>query len=84
MEFYEISALMQHSHLRHKEAWERARLIAYTVAQVQTRKKLKLEDICKFSWDGEEKEGGNSTGMTQEQLDATFEQMQRMIDEGLI
>lgn len=85
MEFYEVSALMEYAHMRHKEAWERARLIAYTTAQVQSSKKLKLSDICSFSWDKEEETAsGDNTPMTQEELDATFAQMERMIAEGLI
>lgn len=85
MEFYEVSALMEYAHLRHKEAWERARMIAFTTAQVQSTKKLKLSDICKFAWDNESEEAStDNTPMTQEQLDATFAEMERMIAEGLI
>ena len=85
MEFYEVSSLMEYAYLKHKEAWERARMIAFTTAQVQSTKKLKLSDICSFAWDKEEESTSSSnTPMTQEQLDQTFAEMERMIAEGLI
>lgn len=84
MEFYEIAALTQYSFHRHKEAWERARMMAYVTAQCQSKKKLKLTDICQFTWDEKSETGLSGNGMTQEEFDSTFAQMERMIAEGLI
>ena len=84
MEFYEISALMQHSHHKHKEAWERARMLAYVMAQSRSSKRLKLTDICQFTWDEESTTGLPGNGMTQQEFDKTFEQMEQMIAQGLI
>jgi len=35
-----------------KRSWEQARLIAYIVAQVNSAKRLRPEEIIKFPWDG--------------------------------
>ena len=35
--------------------WEAARLNAYIVAQVNSKKTLKMQDICKFKWEEEDK-----------------------------
>lgn len=53
MEFFEIRALMKNKHYAHKDEWEQARLIMYTVAQTNSKKKLKQTDIIKFPWDEE-------------------------------
>ena len=54
MEFYEIRALLKYEHYSHRDEWEQARLIAYMVAQVNSKKKLKFQDITKFYWEEEE------------------------------
>lgn len=53
MEFYEIRALMKHQHYAYKDSWEQARLVAYLIAQVNSKKKLKVTDIMEFDWDKE-------------------------------
>ena len=72
MELYEVKAVMDYEYLAYKENWEQARLIAYVVAQTNSRKKLKLNDIVKFHWesDGKEKKATNSdtTSMSNEEL----------------
>lgn len=40
--------------MRTKENWEQARLISYITAQTQSTKKLKITDIIKFPWEGEQ------------------------------
>lgn len=34
-----------------RSPWEQARLNAYVTAQVNSRKKLDMQDICKFKWE---------------------------------
>lgn len=51
MEFYEIRAVMKYQYYAYKDNWEQARLISYLVAQVNSKKKLKLSDIMEFEWD---------------------------------
>lgn len=55
MEFYEVNALMKYEYYAHKDAWEQARLIAYMVAQVNTKKELKFSDITQFYWEQDSK-----------------------------
>lgn len=56
MQMYEIKPLISASHLKHKDSWEQARLIAFIVAQANSTKKLKVSDIISFGWDEELKE----------------------------
>jgi hypothetical protein bacD2_02400 len=56
IENYEINALMKYNFLNSKESWEQTRLIAYLIAQVNSKKHLELNDIIKFKWDEEESE----------------------------
>ena len=60
MEFYEINALLKYEHYSHKDDWEQARLIAYMVAQVNSKKKLTFQDITKFYWEDEQDEHDTS------------------------
>lgn len=56
METYEINAILKYGYYSEQEGWEQARLNAYMTAQVNSKRKLKVEDICKFPWEEEEKE----------------------------
>lgn len=51
MQQYEIEVLFKHLYLVNRESWEQTRLQAYIVAQVNSSKKLKLDDIIKFPWE---------------------------------
>lgn len=53
MEWYEINAALEYQHYSFKEDWEQTRLIAFMIAQVNSKKRLKMEDIIKFPWDNE-------------------------------
>ena len=76
IEIYEINSLMKYSFLKHKDNWEQARLISYLIAQCNSAKKLKLEDIIKFQWDDKDEEKNESV-ITNEEL----EQMMQEADE---
>lgn len=53
MKWYEINALLKYAHYGYKDGWEQARLIAYMIAQTNSKKKLSFEDIVKFNWDND-------------------------------
>ena len=55
MESYEIVALLSNQYQKDKESWEQTRLIAYIIAQSNTKKKLTLQSIIKFPWENESK-----------------------------
>lgn len=55
MKWYEINGLMKYEYYKEKEDWEQARLIAYVIAQVNSKKKLKIEDVVPFYWEKEDK-----------------------------
>lgn len=52
---YEIKPLISHLHFKSRDSWEQARLIAYVIAQVNSRKKLNPTDIITFDWDKKDK-----------------------------
>lgn len=54
MKWYEINGLMKYEYYKEKEDWEQARLIAYVIAQVNSKKKLKIEDVVPFYWEKED------------------------------
>lgn len=56
MQMYEVNAAVKYQWYSYKESWEQARLIGYITAQVNSKKRLKLEDVIKFPWDGKETE----------------------------
>lgn len=76
IEVYEISALMKYSYYKNKEDWEQARLISYLIAQTNSTKKLKLEDIIKFSWEGEK--STDNMKISQEEIEALQRQAEEM------
>lgn len=54
IEWYEINALMKYQYYSIKDNWEQARLIAFMIAQTNSKRKLKLQDIVPFVWEEEE------------------------------
>lgn len=64
IEQYEIKSLMEYGYYRHKVEWEQTRLISYLIAQTNSKKKLKLQDIIKFEWEKETE----STTITNEEI----------------
>lgn len=53
MQWYEVRAALKYSYYRTKDNWEQARLVSYLIAQVNSKKKLKYQDICEFPWEKE-------------------------------
>lgn len=51
---YEIQAVMNYEYYAHKDSWEQTRLLAYIMAQVNSRKTLKQSDILDFYWEKKE------------------------------
>lgn len=56
MKSYELSVICDKVHLKKKDDWEQARMIAYLIANANSKKRLKPTDIIQFPW---EKEDGN-------------------------
>jgi hypothetical protein len=52
--FFEIEAIIDAEYEKFKDQWEQTRFIAYIMAQTQSTKSLKPQDILKFAWDGED------------------------------
>lgn len=69
MQMYEVSALMRYSYHKHKEDWEQARLISYLIAQTNSTKKLKIDDIIKFTWEKEQKNEKQNMDISQEEIE---------------
>lgn len=65
---YEVQPLITSMHLKHRDSWEQSRMIAYIIAQVNSRKKLNPTDIIKFAWDNE-KEINKETIMSNEDIE---------------
>lgn len=78
MEWYEISALMKYQYYSIKDNWEQARLIAYMIAQVNSKHRLKMQDIVPFSWE-EEYEEHEEEVMTKEKMEHLKQEAQNYL-----
>ena len=76
MQIYEINALMKYSYYKHKDEWEQARLISYLIAQTNSTKKLKMENIISFPWDG-----GNGSDSDKQISEKEIEMLTRQAEE---
>lgn len=65
---------MEFGYYRHKEEWEQTRLISYLIAQTNSKKKLKLQDIIKFQWETD----NESTKITNEEINDLSKQAQEI------
>ena len=76
MPIYEAELYMEHSYLSSKENWEQTRLQLLVSAQANSKKKLKLQDILKFPWDGKsEKKSIDKTDI--ERLEAKAKEIEK-------
>ena len=69
MEWYEISAIMKYQYYSVKDGWEQARLVAYMVAQVNSKRTLTMTDILQFPWENEEDTVEHKTAITKEEIE---------------
>lgn len=51
---WEINDIIENLPFMDRNLWETARLNAYVVAQVNSRKHITQQDICKFKWEDKE------------------------------
>lgn len=54
MQWYEVNGLMKYEYYAKKDEWEETRLLSYIIAQVNSRKKLKIDDIMSFYWENDQ------------------------------
>ena len=69
MEWYEINSAMKYQHYSVKDGWEQARLIAYMVAQVNSKRTLKMDEILPLPWEKEDEETEHITTITKEEIE---------------
>lgn len=48
---WEVNDILSNLSFMDRNLWETARLNAYVVAQVNSRKHITQQDICKFKWE---------------------------------
>lgn len=65
---------MDFGYYKHKEQWEQTRLISYLIAQTNSKKKLRLQDIIKFQWETD----NESTKITNEEINDLSKQAQEI------
>ena len=72
---YEISAILKNGYMKHQDEWEQSRLIAYVIAQCNSTKTIKPEQIISFEWD---KNNSRKKQITNEQIKKTEQMMKNM------
>lgn len=51
MTMFEFEKLLEYSFYAHQDEWEQCRFNSYVNVQMNTKKKLKPQDILQFTWD---------------------------------
>lgn len=78
MEAYEINAAIRYGYYAYKDIWEANRLTALVVAQVNSKKRLKAEDIIQFPWE----EQSRDTMITREEIEQLRTEAKEFINGG--
>lgn len=65
-ELYEFTNVIEYDNFI---SWQQTRLLMYIIAQVNSRKKLKLKDICTLPWEMEMEEEEHNIEMSNEDRD---------------
>lgn len=74
---------MDNSYYAHKDEWEQARLVTWMVAQVNSKKKVKLSDIIAFYWE-KEQDAESVTSISNSDIERLRAQAQKYINNNLI
>lgn len=77
IETYELNAALKYSYYAVKDGWEQARLVAYIVAQSNSTKRLKMQDIMEFYW--EKEYNVEDTKITKEDIERLKKQAQQYL-----
>lgn len=83
MKWYEIVAALKYQNYAIQDSWEQARLIAYIMAQVNSTKRLKMEDILEFPWD-KKNEVVMSQPITKEDAERISKKAEELINKGIV
>lgn len=78
MTWSEINTLMKYDYYVSQDSWEQSRLVAYMIAQVNSRKRLKFDDIMKFPW--EEANEIHDTTITKEDIERLKMKAQKYLE----
>lgn len=68
MREYEVNDIIENIPYLDRSSWEQCRFNSYVLAQVNSKKKLELNDILKFPWEKKEDDEKN-TIMTNEDIE---------------
>jgi len=82
MKWYEIAAAMRYQDYGIRDGWEQARLIAYLIAQANSKERLEVDSIIKFPWDKNQDEPPKP--ITHEVAQKMSEKAAELINKGLI
>lgn len=83
MEIYEMHALMEHRHQRHRESWEQTRMLAFIMANCAGAKLQELKDIFRLPWDDKNDDGEKpDTTITREDVERLSATARWMIEHG--
>lgn len=66
MQMYEAKVAMKYGYYANKDVWEANRLTAYITAQVNSKRRLTLQDIVTFPWENKEE---SDTSITKEDIE---------------
>lgn len=69
MKPYELVIICDSLHLRTKDSWEQSRMIAYIIAQVNSKKHLKPTDIITFGWEKQNKDTKKNSAITVDEVE---------------
>ena len=78
MQMYELRALMKNSYLKKKDEWEIGRFISYMVAQVNSTKKLTMDQVLKFPWEEDDKKNKEAQIVTKQQREELIRKSKEM------
>lgn len=82
MPIFEAMEYLASVQYRGRDRWEQARMIAYMVAQVNSKKVLKPSEIIKYAWD-ENKESEAVNAVDLERLKQKAEYLEKKLYGGL-
>lgn len=75
---YEIRAAIKYEYYAHKDSWEQARFIAYPIYQYGSKRRLSINELLPFYWEGDVEK--SNTSISKEDIERLKKKAQTYIN----
>jgi hypothetical protein len=82
MTWQELDIILRYYGYRYRDAWEQARAQLFTLVNINSKKRVRAEDLLPFAWDSEKKEPMKINKARQKAVEETAKMFEIILSNG--